>query len=286
MKNNKIIKSALLFALTIIIFSACDQIKPPYEQTNNEPIDTTITKKVLIEEYTGYQCGNCPAAAEESHRIKEKYGDKVVVLAIHVGQLAMPVPPHKYDFRSKIGNTLDEYYKIGTVLGTPNGLIDRVQYNSNLVLDYHTWEAAVLNRMKERAKMSIDFVKADYDTLDNSISTKFKIKFIDKGLPEYNIAVYIIEDSIVNFQKDYRLNPPDILEYVHNNTLRGALTDSWGEQISGTEITAGAEIEKDFSYIVPANIDWRMNWVRLVAVITNSVTKEVLQVNEKYLNIK
>ena len=285
MKNNKIIKSAIISALIIITFSACDQIKPPYEQNYTEPIDTT-TKNVLVEEYTGYRCGNCPAAAEESHKIKAKYGDKVVVIAIHVGQLAVPVPPHKYEFRTSIGNTLDEYYRIGAVLGTPNGLIDRTAYNSNLVLDYHTWEAALLTRMTERAKMTIDFVNADFNTGDNSISTKLKIKFIDKGLPKYNLAVYIVEDSIVKYQIDYRKSPPDIPDYVHNNTLRGALTDAWGAPISDNEITAGTEIEKDFSYDVPADIDWRMNWVRLVAVLTNSETKEVLQVSEKYLNLK
>ena len=285
MKYNIKITSIIFSVLMIIALSSCDQIKPPYEQNYTEPIDTT-TKNVLLEEYTGYRCGNCPAAAEESHRIKAKYGDKVVVIAIHVGQLAVPVPPHKYEFRTNIGNTLDEFYKIGAVLGTPNGLIDRNPYNSNLVLDYHTWEAALLSRITERAKMTIDFVNADFNTVNNSISTKLKIKYIDKGLPKYNLAVYIVEDSIVNYQIDYRKSPPDIPEYVHNNTLRAALTDAWGAPISDNEINAGTEIEKEFSYNVPADIDWRMNWVRLVAIITNSETKEVLQVNEQYLNIK
>jgi thiol-disulfide isomerase/thioredoxin len=160
MKHNIKIKSIIFSVLMIIALSSCDQIKPPYEQTNNQPIDPT-TKNVLLEEYTGFRCGNCPAAAEESHRIKAKYGNKVVVLAIHVGQLAMPVPQHKYDFRTSIGNTLDEFYKIGSVLGTPNGLIDRSPYNSNPVLDYHTWEAAVIARTNEKAKMTLYFLNSD-----------------------------------------------------------------------------------------------------------------------------
>jgi len=280
-----VFKSILFPALILAIFSGCDQINPPYEETNFQPIDTT-TKNVLLEEYTGFRCGNCPAAAEVSHRIKEKYGDKVVVIAIHVGSLAMPTPQHKYDFRTEVGNELDNYFKIGWEIGTPNGLVDRIPYNSNLVLEHSTWEAAALARMKEKAKMTIQFETADFNTTQNSISTKLKIKFIDKGLSKYNLAVYIVEDSVINYQIDYRLSPPDIPNYVHNNTLRGALTNAWGVQISETEIPAGTEIEKDFNYSVPADIDWRMHWVRLVAIITNSETKEVLQVNEKYLNIK
>jgi len=66
----------------------------------------------------------------------------------------------------------------------------------------------------------------------------------------------------------------------------GAITSTWGVPISDSDIAAGTEITKDFNYSLPTNIDWRMNWVRLVAVITNSETKEVLQVSEKYLITK
>ena len=285
MKINKTIKSAFLSVLIIISLSSCDQIKPPYEQTNTQPIDTT-TKNVLLEEYTGFRCGNCPPAAVVAHQIKEKYGDKVVVVAIHAGQLAMPTPQHKYDFRTEIGKALDDYYKIGSEIGTPNGLVDRVPYNGNLVLGYSSWEAAVIARMQEKAKMTIEFLNATYNTTQNSISTELKIKFIDKCLTNYNLAVYIVEDSVVNYQTDYFSTPNDIPDYVHNNVLRGALTDAWGAQISDIELSSGTEITKDFNYLVAANTDWRMNWVRLVAIITNAETKEVLQVGEKYLEIK
>jgi len=285
MKINKTIKSAFLSILIIISLSSCDQIKPPYEQTTTQPIDTT-TKNVLLEEYTGFRCGNCPPAAVVAHQIKEKYGDKVVVVAIHTGQLAMPTPQHKYDFRTAIGKALDDYYKIGSEIGTPNGLVDRVPYNGNLVLGYSSWEAAVIARMQEKAKMTIEFLNANYNTTQNSISTELKIKFIDKCLTNYNLAVYIVEDSVVNYQTDYFSTPNDIPDYVHNNVLRGALTDAWGAQISDIELSSGTEITKDFNYLVAANTDWRMNWVRLVAIITNAETKEVLQVAEKYLEIK
>ncbi len=285
MKINKTIKSAFLSVLIIISLSSCDQIKPPYEQTNTQPIDTT-TKNVLLEEYTGFRCGNCPPAAVVAHQIKEKYGNKVVVVAIHTGQLAMPTPQHKYDFRTEIGKALDDYYKIGSEIGTPNGLVDRVPYNGNLVLGYSSWEAAVIARMQEKAKMTIEFLNANYNTPQNSISTELKIKFIDKCLTNYNLAVYIVEDSVVNYQTDYFSTPNDIPDYVHNNVLRGALTDAWGAQISDIELSSGTEITKDFNYLVAANTDWRMNWVRLVAIITNAETKEVLQVGEKYLEIK
>jgi len=285
MKNNKKIKSAFLSILIVITLSSCDQINPPYEQTNSHNTDTT-TKNVLLEEYTGFRCGNCPPAAVVAHQIKQEYGDKVVVVAIHVGQLAMPTPQHKYDFRTAIGNTLDDFYKIGSEIGTPNGLVDRIPYNGNLVLGYSSWEAAIIARLQEKANMTIEFVNANYDSTKKSISTKLKINFIDKCLTNYKLAVYIVEDSIVNYQTDYFSTPNDIPDYVHNNVLRGALTDAWGSQISDTELSAGTESIKDFSYSVPANTDWRMNWVRLVAIITNADTKEVLQVNEKYLNIK
>ena len=47
------------------------------------PVPSSFTKKVLIEEFTGHRCTNCPAAAKEISAIQNIYGDQVIAIAIH-----------------------------------------------------------------------------------------------------------------------------------------------------------------------------------------------------------
>ena len=45
-------------------------------------------KKILLEDYTGHKCGNCPRAAEKAEELKEIYGDQLIPIAIHAGFFA------------------------------------------------------------------------------------------------------------------------------------------------------------------------------------------------------
>lgn len=277
----KTIKILSILYLGLLLTIACDTVQPPYEE--NPVVTDSTTKVVLLEEYTGFRCGNCPAAGEIAHQIKEKYPNNVILLAIHAGSLAMPTPTHKYDFRSKVMNELEAYFNIGWGLGTPNGLVDRTPYNGNLVLPSASWEAAVIDRMKQKAPVKVN-LEPSYDETSRMISCKTKLTFLDKGYSSYHLALYVVEDSIVQYQTDYRKNPIDVYDYVHNSIIRDALTSTWGEQISVNDIPKGTEISNTFQKAIPETADWRPQWIRIVAILTdNDKGYEVIQSAEKYI---
>jgi hypothetical protein len=88
------------------------------------------------------------------------------------------------------------------------------------------------------------------------------------------LAVYFSEDSIVKWQKDGSINDST---YVHNHVLRGSFNGMLGEDLG--VIAAGDEIIKNYSTaLIPPDVD--VNHVYLVAILTNTVTKEVIQVTE------
>jgi hypothetical protein len=92
-----------LFVLTLM---SCDKVDNPYENqvtididttlfpgvwadyTNNEyptfPDNTNTDINVLIEDYTGHKCNNCPDAAEIAHTIHENNPNRIFVASIHV----------------------------------------------------------------------------------------------------------------------------------------------------------------------------------------------------------
>jgi len=66
----KKMKKYLAILSSILIITSCDIVEGPYltDETIN-PIDTTTNtyvKKVLVEDFTGHKCPNCPDAARES----------------------------------------------------------------------------------------------------------------------------------------------------------------------------------------------------------------------------
>ena len=50
--------------------------------------ESEAIKRVLVEDFTAHQCGNCPAAAIIAENIAANYADRVSVMAIHAGNLA------------------------------------------------------------------------------------------------------------------------------------------------------------------------------------------------------
>jgi hypothetical protein len=280
-KNINILLTVFAFA---ILVNSCDIIEPPYKEDNgNTPVDTTA-KVVLLEEYTGFLCGNCPAAGRIAHAIKEKYPDNVILLAVHAGALALPTPKHKYNFISQVMKDLDGYFDIGYGLGTPNGLVDRALYNSATILPETEWEAAVVERMKKPASIKIDLTPS-YNSTNKTISCSAKMKFLSEAPSSYHLALYVVEDSIVQFQKDYSKAPNvDIEDYVHNNIIRDALTNTFGNPISDAVIKKDSEITLEYSKVIPGGADWRPQWIRIVAIITdNNNNYEVIQCKEKYI---
>ena len=237
----------------------------------------------MLEEYTGFRCGNCPAAGEIAHHIKQLYPNNVVLLSIHAGALAMPTPKHKYNFISQPMKELEAYFNIGWGVGTPNGLVDRVKYNNNLILSESDWQSAVIERLKTPAIAKIE-LSPKYNETNKVINCDVKIKFLTNSNEKFNITLYVVEDSIVQYQTDYRKNPPDVYDFVHNNILRDALTPTFGVQLNTDAVKKDDEFTKSFNKEIPANADWRPNWIRIVAILTvPDQGHAVYQAAEKYL---
>ena len=65
-------------------FIACDEVSNDKRLTYIEPPEAA--RAILIEDFTGQYCVNCPRATEEIERLIEQYGDTVIIaVAIHSG---------------------------------------------------------------------------------------------------------------------------------------------------------------------------------------------------------
>ena len=95
----KSVKTLLIIVtLFILMYSSCDKISTPYALAKHGNIVDTLVdldtatqvKRVLLEDYTGHTCQNCPAAAAIAHNQEAVYNGKLIVLAVHAGYYALP----------------------------------------------------------------------------------------------------------------------------------------------------------------------------------------------------
>jgi len=263
----------------ILLISSCDQINPPYTQTDTGPIETT-TRKVFIEEFTGALCKNCPRAHLIVKQIEDLYPDNVIVMAIHAGAHAVPNQTHPYEFRTAIGNEIDNYYDAAKSLGTPLGMVNRATFKNRSLLRENDWLGAVQEQLKLTTNIEISMT-TEYDETTRRITLETELKYISKGSRDERLAIYIVEDSIVKYQLDGYATDPDRYDYVHNAVLRAGITNAFGVEISDSDPLAGEIITKDFQYTIAAQSDWRPNHLRLIAVVTDSRNRfRVIQAEE------
>lgn len=290
----KIIKSlfasTLLFAFAFIV--SCDKIEEPFvKQTGNVdtaacpvpefPAVTTVLKRVLLEDYTGHACVNCPRAAVIAHDLKQVHGEQLVLVAVHAGFFANPLPSGEltYDFRTEAGSEWDETFGIGNV-GNPNGMINRTGFPNNHIVSPPGWGAAVVNALATPPLVDLQIIN-QYDPDDLKLCTHIKTRFITDINKNLKLVVLLTESNIIKPQKN---NDPEvgatpvIEDYEHNHVLRAAINSTWGS-IVALEGSANPEsVVKSFKYIL--NDEFVPENCSVVAFIYDEATKEVLQAIE------
>jgi len=188
---------------------------------------------VLIEDYTGKECGNCPRAHELAAQLKGKYGDKLVVLSIHAGPFALPNIKHTYDFRTPEGTEWDNFFGISKK-GNPNGMIDRINYDKALhIMPTASWEENLIAELKRTPEADLE-LSLSYNSSSKTISAMVSYSITTTKIASPNLVVCLVEDSIIYYQKDYDKTPSEIENYCHMNVMRGTFTpgNAWGETLS------------------------------------------------------
>ena len=273
--------SSLLCSLVLLSFlSSCDIVEPPYSETPTTGGNDTVIRKVLLEEFTGHKCGNCPPASALAHQLKETdYKDKVVVISIHAGTLAKPSPigagKYESDYRIPEGEQLFNDFLF---TGVPNGMVDRM--NNGTIIDYQQWNSKIAQRLAlaPEAKLSL---ATTYNAVTRQANVSVEATYLTDATDQEYLTVYAIEDSIIDWQKDYALTDPDIPNYAHRDMLRGVVNGLYGERLSTATITQGTKFTKNYTYTLSPNFN--PTKFSFVAFLYRKDNKEIRQVEEIHL---
>jgi len=264
---------------------ACDIVQPPYRETPTSVPDTAQAT-VLLEDYTGFRCGNCPEAHERAEELRQLYGNRLIVISVHAGFFARPTaPPYTYDFRNPVAEELDRFFKISQA-GNPNGMVNRRGYPTGHILGKDRWAAAIATELQRNAPLSLS-LEAELDTTSRLVTIEVTVRYLQPGAPDHYLALYVVEDSVIQYQLDYRRNPPDIPNYVHRFVLRDGVLGPWGEALDPTGAPAGAVLQRQYTYRLPPDKDWNPYHCSIVAFVHRyGTTYEVLQAASTPLRLR
>ncbi|HWY39086.1 MAG TPA: Omp28-related outer membrane protein [Bacteroidia bacterium] len=249
MKNRLIIPC--IFVLTVLLFSTCDYVK--YQPAPRIPFTFkpgVVYRKVLVEDYTGHKCGNCPRAAETLARMEANSFDgfQIVPIAVHAGSYANVNPPtFPTNFQSTAGTAWDNTFGI-SMAGNPNGLINRKDFGQgDFIKGYTAWGSASAAMDTMIAGFQLGIVNL-FDTSTKKLTITVSAKAMKALSGTYNITVVLTEDSIIAEQEDYSypVGQQVLHNYVFNHVLRGAINSTWGDQVFTGTISNGQTVSKTY----------------------------------------
>jgi thiol-disulfide isomerase/thioredoxin len=260
-----------------LIFLSCDKIKKAPDNSNIKP----NTRKILLEDYTGHQCGNCPAAAGVAENLSEKYGDKLIVIAVHAGFFTRLNSEFVTSYTCTTGNDWDAAsgFGISASAGNPNGMINRKSYADNGRIQKETKWSTSVSLASQDVEFCDMFLSASYNPTTRKLNTTVKTKFRRSYANNTKLCVVFTEDSIIGPQKDYRKNPDVIEEYEFMHMLRGSINGSWGVDLKAPPIKYQDSVivsYPNFS-LDPKFVDKN---VTVIAFVYDAISKEVLQVEK------
>jgi hypothetical protein len=269
----------IIIALAISFFACKEEpiVIPPLSGNNGGGNVTTLAKKVLVEEYTGAGCVNCPDGALVLNDLKSNtYKENLIVVSVHAGfftKKSQLPKESKFDFTTPKGNELQTY--LGEPVGYPAAVINRkvrdATTGSLVTASKDQWAGIIQADSKETASAKIE-VSQQFDATKNTVNIEITIEALSAITGTPALSVMLLEDNVVDAQK----TPTGIkVDYVHRHVLRDMITPAQGTAIS-EPLTKGAKIKKSFSYTLPAA--WVAKNCEIVAILHQTGNnKEVIQ---------
>ena len=273
----------LLFLLLAFSFFACEEVPPVVTGSMGGPGGPDPAtelkdqkRQVLIEEFTGVHCVQCPAGSAHIETLLNAHGEQLVAVSIHAGDFAVPHPNSQYDFNIPAGNDILAF--LGEPLGYPSSVVDRTMFDGEGVIQLlgtSKWAGYI-----EQEKEILPKVKIGIDTEFDPATRELKIGLLllveETITEESRLSIMFTESNIIDPQTVPNVGVVD--DYVHNHALRGMATNPLGDIIS-EDLTAGSLIEKNYTFTVPT--DWAEENCRVIAFVhLGGDSKEVLQAAE------
>lgn len=252
------------------------------------------TKRVVLEEFSGMTCQNCPLGILAVEKIKSTYGQQFIPLVLHTYQ------------GDPLGAGLDEYSNYFNFSGAPQGMVGRSGIISSPMIsvngDYRfngengekLWLDLVAEELSVRAEADVQAEAGFTDETQSAIVVPTTVRYaLDGDALNTNLFVAILEDDVVGYQYNnlYTVSDDDLGEwaeggayakstiypYTHQHVVRG-----WeGRTVAGTgglipaTVKANTDYHVNITAAVPTTVSNKEN-LSVVVMLIDGNTERVI----------
>lgn len=259
---NALTMKKLTFTL-LALLALCFTVRAQ-QYVSTEPAN----RNVVIEEFTGRNCGYCPIGHRITHELMEAHPGRVWAINIHCTGLS---PQNYPNLNVTKGHTIANAFNFD---GIPMGMVNR---HSNSAAETSQFTSLTNTQLNQPAECNVGGVAiVNPETRLAQITVEIYYTG-NSSVDENYLTIAMVQDSIIGSQSDYGgYNPGGWVspgQYSHMHALRDIITPNlWGDPISPT--TAGTLITKTYEYQIPTSIgspngvDVDINNICFIAFVT------------------
>ena len=274
-----------------LLLTGCKEKAPNINLTNAIVIDTTYTitpvpatdpHNILVEDFTGQGCSNCPAAHETLRKLDSVNSGRLNIVGLYIQNFSQTTPPTgaKYDFRdstaSDIGTTV--YGGIGSM---PIAGIDRIPVSGSTLIYQGNWSSTITNQMAIQDSLNLK-VTSGYDTTTGYDTITATITYTQPVSSSHNLSIVIVEDSMVDIQEYPAFDPvyPSGFDnnYVFTNVFRAMVSSApFGDPVLASMVSKEAGRVYRHTYIYKLKPGVIPSHCRVIAFVSNTSDKHIIQ---------
>lgn len=224
-------------------------------------------KTVLIKDFTGVLCVNCPAAADYAHNLQHQLdADHIIIMGVHAGAMAQAGG----QFPNFMTDEGTQWY--GNNDSNPLFSVDYVGLTEGHTLYVEQIDAPTREAIAEEQSFEV-VVTNDYDEDSRHLQVSVRAVALKDMAGDFYVTACLVEDNIVGWQKI----PGGInKEYVFHNVFRGTLNGADGAEFESISVEEGDDYY--FQYEIDLNPDYNADeCYALVYVYDNSLGGKILQ---------
>lgn len=254
------------------VYAIYDAIQSNTE--NFSAVTPSYTTKVLVEDYTGTWCGYCP-------RLWWKLEDAVAQNANIIPAAIHDDTPMLYEYANSMESTFG-------ISGFPTGKFNRI----------NTWDESQGQLNDAQAELVGLGLGINSTRTGNDLEITVKVGFDLTYTEELKLVLYVVEDGLhydqTNYYNDdsstpvYQLGNP-IPNFEHNNVVRKAFTDVYGDVIPSSETEAGDIYTRTFNVAIPVGTGTsdvhNPDNIHLIAFVVKGSSKEAINVQKADIGV-
>lgn len=255
--------------------SSCDNIADNPED-RFIPVDRIeSSRNVLIQEFSGQRCVNCPNGAAAIASMTESYGSNIVPMTMHPDNTIFTMPMgSETDLISEIATEYYKFYKSPDSF--PCAIFDGHLTNNST--NIQKWEDDAKEALAEGSSANIDLI-ANYDDMSRQVTVNYSVTFSHDYQERLDIVVWVVESGIVAPQMSLT---GTIRDYVNNHILRASLNGTWGEKLAD-----GGNYKMNQEYRGTVTGEMSLKWVpsncEIVVALLHPDTKYVEQAQQCHI---